>query len=304
MNAAIELFLEDPAAPFRHQFMLEALGVGTLVGVVCAMLSCYLVLKGWSLMGDAISHAMLPGIVLAYIVGLPLSVGAFAAGLLCASATGFIKSHSRVKEDTVMGIVFTGLFGLGLVLFTKVQTDVHLNHILFGSLLGISQSLIIQTALIGGLTLIAILVLRKDLLLFCFDANHARSIGLNTTLLYYVLLSLVALAIVVSLQAVGIILVMAMLITPGCIGFLLSRRFTPMLQIAAGSAVLSSVVGVYISYFINGATGACIVLVLAFQFLLAMIFAPRRGLLARHFLTPAPTRSGALEIRASERADC
>lgn len=281
MNAALELLLQDPVAPFRYRFMLEALGVGALVGVVCALLSCYLVLKGWSLMGDAISHAMLPGIVIAYIVGLPLAVGAFAAGLFCAGATGFIKSNSRVKEDTVMGIVFTGLFGLGLVLFTKVKTDIHLNHILFGSLLGIPQTLITQTAIIGGLTLIAILLLRRDLLLFCFDANHARSIGLNTTRLYYTLLSLVALAIVVSLQAVGIILVIAMLITPGCIGLLLSRRFTGMLWIAAGSAVVSSLMGVYISFFINGATGACIVLVLALLFVITMIFAPRNGLLAQ-----------------------
>ncbi len=284
MNAAIELFLQDPVAPFRYRFMLEALGVGALVGVVCALLSCYLVLKGWSLMGDAISHAMLPGIVLAYIIGIPLSIGAFAAGLFCATATGFIKSHSRVKEDTVMGIVFTGLFGLGLVLFSKVETDIHLNHILFGSLLGIPQALIIQTAIVGGLTLTAVLILRKDLLLFCFDANHARSVGLNTTRLYYTLLSLVALAIVVSLQAVGIILVIAMLITPGCIGLLLSQRFSRVLWIAAGSAVISSLVGVYVSFFINGATGACIVLALVAQFLLAMFFAPKNGLLARRFV--------------------
>lgn len=284
MTAAFELFLQDPVAPFRYQFMLEALGVGALVGVVCALLSCYLVLKGWSLMGDAISHAMLPGIVLAYIFGLPLAVGAFAAGLFCAGATGYIKSHSRVKEDAVLGIVFTGLFGLGLVLFTKVKTDVHLNHILFGSLLGIPQALIIQTVIIGGLTLMAILLLRNDLLLFCFDPNHARSIGLNTNRLYYTLLSLVALAIVVSLQAVGIILVIAMLITPGCIGFLLSDRFTPMLWIAAASAVGSSILGVYVSFFINGATGACIVLVLVLFFLIAMIFAPKKGLLARQLM--------------------
>ncbi len=281
MSGAIDLFLQDPVAPFRYQFMLEALGVGALVGVVCALLSCYLVLKGWSLMGDAISHAMLPGIVIAYLIGLPLSIGAFAAGLFCASATGFIKSHSRVKEDTVMGIVFTGLFALGLVLFSKVPTDLHLNHILFGSLLGIPQALIIQTAIIGGLTLVAVLVMRKDLLLFCFDPDHARTIGLNTTRLYYTLLSLVALAIVVSLQAVGIILVIAMLITPGCIGFLLSHRFSHMMWIATGSALVSSLVGVYVSYFINGATGACIVLVLVLQFLLAMVFAPKNGLLAR-----------------------
>lgn len=285
MSAALELFLQDPLAPFRFRFMLEALGVGVLVGVVCALLSCYLVLKGWSLMGDAISHAMLPGIVLAYVIGLPLAVGAFAAGLFCAGATGFIKSHSRIKEDAVLGIVFTGLFGLGLVLFTKVKTDVHLNHILFGSLLGIPQSLIIQTAIIGSLTLGAVLLLRKDLLLYCFDPSHARTIGLNTTRLYYTLLSLVAMAIVVSLQAVGIILVIAMLITPGCIGFLLTHRFTHMLWIAVLSAVLSCVLGVYVSFFINGATGACIVLVLALGFVLTMIFAPKNGLLARQLMS-------------------
>ena len=271
-------------SPFQYDFMLVALGVGMLVGAVCAVLSCFLVLKGWSLMGDAISHAVLPGIVLAYLIGVPLAVGAFCSGLFCAVGTGFIKSHSRVKEDTVMGVVFTGMFALGLVLFTKVETDQHLNHILFGSLLGIPRAQLIQTVVIGGATLLVTLALRKDLLLFCFDPAHARSIGLNTTVLNYVLLSLVALTIVAALQAVGIILVVAMLVTPGCFGYLLTDRFSRMLLLAVGSAVASCLGGVYVSFFLNGSTGACIVLFQSAFFLAALVFAPKRGLLANRIL--------------------
>ncbi len=277
-------------SPFQFDFMLNAFAIGALVGTVCAVFSCFLVLKGWSLMGDAISHAVLPGIVLAYAAGIPLPIGAFFSGLLCAVGTGFIKSHSRVKEDTVMGVVFTGLFALGLVLFTKIDSDQHLNHILFGSLLGIPRAQIIQTAGIGGTTLLITLLLRKDLLLFCFDPLQARSVGLNTTVLNYTMLSLLALTIVASLQAVGIILVIAMLVTPGCIGFLLADRFSRMQWIAVASAVFSSLTGVYVSFFINGSTGSCIVLVQAFLFVLALVFAPKRGLLAnrRRGPTPAP----------------
>ncbi|HRH95453.1 MAG TPA: metal ABC transporter permease [Prosthecobacter sp.] len=267
-------------APFQYGFMQEALLVGALVGAVCAVLSCYLVLKGWSLMGDAISHAVLPGVVAAYMLGLPLAVGAFASGLLCATATGWIKSNTRIKEDTVMGIVFTGLFALGLVMFTKVETDAHLNHILFGNILGIERDDMIQTITASLLTLTVILFMRKDLLLFCFDAAHARAIGLNTNLLYYVLLGLLAATIVASLQAVGIILVVAMLITPGCTARLLTDRFDHMLMIAASSSVLASCLGVYVSFFINGATGACIVLAQACLFALAFVFGPKQGLIA------------------------
>ena len=266
--------------PFEFPFMRDAFAVGALVAAVCAVFSCYLVLKGWSLMGDAISHAVLPGIVLAYVTGLPLAVGAFASGLLCAVGTGFIKSHSRVKEDTVMGVVFTGLFALGLVLFTKIESDQHLNHILFGSLLGIPREQVVQTALIGGAALAVTLVLRRDLMLFCFDPGHARTIGLSPRFLNYAMLCLLALTIVASLQAVGIILVVAMLVTPGCIGFLLASRFGRMQWIAVASAVFSSLTGVYVSFFINGSTGSCIVLVQALLFVLALVFSPRRGLLA------------------------
>jgi ABC-type Mn2+/Zn2+ transport system permease subunit len=266
--------------PFQYSFMNEALLVGALVGAVCAVLSCYLVLKGWSLMGDAISHAVLPGVVLAYIVGLPLAIGAFVFGLLCATATGWIKSNSRIKEDTVMGIVFTGLFALGLVMHSKVQSDLHLTHILFGNILGIERSALIQTAVTAVVSLFVTLLLRRDLLLFCFDPSHARAIGQNTTLTYYLFLALLSATIVASIQAVGIILVVAMLVTPGCTARLLTDRFDRMLLIAGGSSVSASCLGVYISFFIDGSTGACIVLTQALFFTLAFVFAPKHGLLA------------------------
>jgi manganese transport system permease protein/manganese/iron transport system permease protein len=266
--------------PFRYSFMVDALLIGALVGTVCAVLSCYLVLKGWSLMGDAISHAVLPGVVGAYLLGLPLALGAFITGLFCATATGWVKANTRIKEDTVMGIIFTGLFALGLVMFTKVPTDMHLNHILFGNILGIELESKIQTYVAGGVTLVAVLIFRRDLLLFCFDPTHARTIGLNTKFLYYMLLALLAGTIVASLQAVGILLVVAMLVTPGCTAHLLSDRFDRMLWIAVASSVLSCLLGVYVSFFLNAATGACIVLAQAFFFALAFLFAPRHGLLA------------------------
>jgi len=264
--------------PFRYPFMVDAMMVGAAIGAVCAVLSCYLVLKGWSLMGDAISHAVLPGIVIAYAIGLPLAIGAFLSGLVCAVATGFIKDNSRVKEDTVMGVVFTGMFAFGLVLFTKIKSDLHLDHILFGNILGLEPGDLRNTLLVAGLTLAVILMLRRDLLLFCFDPGQARTIGLPVKLLYYLLLSLLAVTIVVSLKAVGIILVIAMLVTPGCVAYLLSDRFGTMLGIAVATAVGSSLTGVYVSFFLNASTGACIVLVQALVFLVVLGFAPKHGL--------------------------
>ncbi|MCB1048148.1 MAG: metal ABC transporter permease [Calditrichaeota bacterium] len=275
--------------PLRYGFMVEAMLISAVIGAACALLSCYLVLKGWSLMGDAISHALLPGVVLAYIAGLPLALGAFAAGLVCAGGTGWIKQHSRVKEDTVLGVVFTGMFALGLVMFSKVQTSVHLNHILFGSLLGIEREEMIQALVFGGLALITLLLKRKDLLLYLFDAGQARASGLNTTAMHYLLLVLMAATVVAALQAVGIILTVAMLITPGCIAHLLTDRFDRMLLVSAASAVSSSVIGTWLSYFLNGATGACIVLTQSLFFVFALLFAPKHGLLSRR--TAARTRS-------------
>jgi manganese/iron transport system permease protein len=258
--------------PLGYDFMQRALAVAVLVGAVCAVLSCFLVLKGWSLMGDAIAHAVLPGIVLAFVLKIPLAVGAFAAGLASALATGYLKEMSRVKEDTVMGIVFSGMFGFGLVLFTKVDTDQHLNHILFGNVLGVTSQDLIETAMIGTLVLGLVIAKRRDLLLYCFDPQHARAIGLNVRLLHYGLLVLLALTIVASLKAVGIILVVAMLIGPGATAFLVTRRFEAMLLVALLVAVGASFIGTIVSYHIDGATGPTIVLVQAVMFVAAFVW--------------------------------
>ena len=274
--------IEWITVPLSYPFMQRALIVAVLVGAVCAVLSCYLVLKGWSLMGDAISHAVLPGIVIAFALGLPLALGAFAAGLSCALLTGYLKENSRVKEDTVMGIVFSGMFGFGLVLFTKIETDQHLSHILFGNMLGVSVRDLIETALIAGGTLLVVLLRRRDLLLYCFDPNHARAIGLPVRTIHYALLTLLALTIVGALKAVGVILVIAMLVAPGATAYLLTDRFERMLVIATLVATGSSAFGTIASFHLDGATGACIVLVQAAVFVLAFLFAPKRGLIAVH----------------------
>lgn len=271
------------AVPLSYEFMQRALVVAVLVGAVCAVLSCFLVLRGWSLMGDAISHAVLPGIVLAFLAGIPLAIGAFAAGLSCALLTGYLKENSRIKEDTVMGIVFSGMFGLGLVLFTKIETDQHLNHILFGNMLGVTWRDVLETALIAGGTLLIVLAKWRDILLYCFDPQHARAIGLPVRVVHYGLLVLLSLTIVASLKAVGIILVVAMLVAPGAIAYLLTDRFERMLLIAAGIAIGSSTFGTIVSYHIDGATGPCIVLLQAAVFVAAFLLAPRVGILRRRF---------------------
>jgi len=269
------------SAPLQSEFMVRAIWVSALVGMVCSALSCYMTLKGWALMGDAVSHAVMPGVVIAYMLNLPLAVGAFVFGVGSVITIGFIKVKTRVKEDTVIGLVFTGFFALGLVLVSKVRSSIDLTHILFGNVLGISDADIVQTVVISVITLATLALLRKDLILFCFDPTHARSIGLNTTFLYYVLLSLLSLTAVAGLQTVGIILVVAMLVTPGATAYLLSDRFDYMVLIAMASGVFSSVIGTYISYYIDGATGGCIVVLQTLLFVVAMVFAPKHGLLAK-----------------------
>lgn len=267
--------------PLSYSFMQRALVVAILIGAVCSVLSCYLVLRGWSLMGDAISHAVLPGIVLAVVLGIPIAIGAFASGLSCALATGYLKENSRVKEDTVMGIVFSGMFGLGLVLMTKVETDQHLMHILFGNMLGVTWRDVAETAIIAVPTLAIVIAKRRDLLLYCFDPQHARAIGLPVRVIHYGLLVLLALTVVAALKAVGVILVVAMLITPGATAYLLTDRFDRMLAISASVSVGASIVGTLVSFHIDGATGPCIVLIQAAVFLLAFLLGPRGGLLTR-----------------------
>ena len=257
--------------PLSLDFMQRALIVAVIVGAVSAVLSCYVVLKGWSLMGDAVSHAVLPGIVIAHVIGAPLAIGAFMTGLLCAVFSGFLRANSRVKEDTVLGIVFSGLFAFGLVLFTKIDTSEHLLHILFGNLLGVRWGDIAEVAVVGGITLAIVLAKRRDLLLYCFDPTHAQAIGLPVTLLHYGLLALLAATIVAALKAVGIILVIAMLIAPGAIAFLLTQRFDRMLVIASASAIGTSVAGTILSFHIDAATGPTIVVLQAGLFVVALL---------------------------------
>ncbi len=268
--------IETLVLPFRFPFMQQAFVIAVLVAVPMALLSCFLVLKGWSLMGDAVSHAVLPGIVLAYIAGLPLAVGAFAAGMTCALATGFLKENSRIKEDTVMGVVFSGMFGLGIVLYTKIQTDVHLDHILFGDMLGVSWADVGESAVIAAISAGAILVFRRDLLLHAFDPQHAQAIGLPVRLLHYGLLTVLSLTIVGALKAVGIILAIALLISPGAIAFLLAGRFQRMLALSVAIAVTAAFLGVYLSFFLDSAPAPTIVLLLSGMFAAAFVVSRRR----------------------------
>lgn len=269
--------------PLQLGFMIRALWVSSFVGTVCAVLSCYITLKGWSLMGDAVSHAVVPGVVVAYALGLPFSLGAFVFGFGATVAIGYVKAQTRLKEDAVIGVIFTGFFAFGLVLATKIPSNIDLFHILFGNVLGISQADIIQTLVAGILTLAIILFRRKDLLLFCFDPNHAKAIGLNTQLMYYTLLSVLALTIVTALQTAGIVLVVAMLVTPGSTAYLLSDRFDRMLLISVASSVLSCLSGTYLSYHLDASTGGCIVVMMTFFFTLAMLFAPKYGIVTQKF---------------------
>lgn len=267
--------------PFQSPFLVKAIWVSAFVGLVCAVLSCYITLKGWSLMGDAVSHAVVPGVVVAYALNIPFAVGAFIFGFGATVAIGYVKSKTRLKEDAVIGVIFTGFFAFGIVLATKFPSNVDLFHILFGNVLGISQSDIIQTLIAGTITLVVILIRRKDLLLFCFDPNHAQAIGLNTKFMYYTLLSVLALTIVTALQTAGIILVIAMLVTPGSTAYLLTDRFDRMLWISIASSVFSCVMGSYLSYHLDLPTGGSIVVLMTIVFIFAMILAPKYGILAQ-----------------------
>ncbi|UPA23963.1 metal ABC transporter permease [Shinella oryzae] len=267
MSETLELAL----LPFQLGFMQNAFLVTLMIAVPMALLSCYLVLKGWSLMGDAVSHAVLPGVVGAYVLGLPFAAGAFVAGLFCALAAGYLKDNSRVKEDTVLGIVFSGMFALGLVLYVKIQPDIHLDHILFGDMLGIGASDLLETAVIAAASTGFILAFRKDLLVHAFDRQHASAIGLPVRLLHYGLLAVLSLVVVGALKAVGIIIAIAMLVAPGAIAALLTRRFPAMLAVAVLVAVGSSFCGIWLSFMIDSAPAPTIVLLMSILFVLAFL---------------------------------
>ncbi|PIE13728.1 MAG: hypothetical protein CSA68_11465 [Rhodobacterales bacterium] len=270
--------METLLQPFQFAFMNNAFVMLAIIAVPTSLLSCYMVLKGWSLMGDAISHAVLPGVVLAYLLNIPLIIGAFCAGMFCALSTGFLSHNSRIKQDTVMGIVFSGMFGFGIVLYTKITSDVHLDHILFGNMLGVGSHDLWTSGLISGFVGLAIILKRRDLLLHSFDGIQARAVGLPVGLLHYGLLTMISLTIVATLSAVGIILSIGLLIAPGAIAFLLTKRFEYMLLIAVAVTMVSGFVGVYISFFIDSAPAPTIILILSVIFIVVFV---RSGILVR-----------------------
>jgi len=259
--------------PFQFDFMVNALMISVIVAAPCALLSVFLVLKGWALMGDAMSHAVFPGVVIAWIIGIPVAIGAFIAGIFCAIVTGYLDDNSRIKRDTLMGIVFSGMFGAGLILYISIQSEVHLDHILFGDMLGVAVADIVQTSLIAAGVTLVMLLKWKDFLLHAFDPRQAKASGLNTTLLHYGLLCMIALTIVATLKSVGIILSISLLIAPGAIAVLLTRRFAQAMWLAVGLAVSVSFAGVYLSFWFDSAPAPTIVVLFTAVFVVAFIVA-------------------------------
>jgi ABC-type Mn2+/Zn2+ transport system permease subunit len=283
--------LEFLLEPFQYEYMEKAIWVCVLIGGVCGFLSAFVTLKGWSLMGDALSHAIVPGVALAYILGLPFALGSFLSGLLAAAAMAFVKAKSRIREDAVIGIVFTTFFAVGLLLISLFPARVDLKSIIFGNILGISDPDILQVLIISAFTLLALALKWRDLMLFCFDPNQARSLGLRAGFLNFLLLILLSATAVAALQAVGACLVVAMLVTPGATAYLLTDRFGKMLWLSAGMGALTSLIGAYASYFLNGSTGGCIVTLQTLLFLLCFFAAPKHGMFAarrRARMTTAP----------------
>lgn len=272
----IALLLE----PFSYHYMINAIWVSALVGGVCAFLSAYLMLKGWSLIGDALSHSIVPGVAGAYMLGLPFSLGAFFAGGLAAGAMLFLSQRTRLKEDAVIGLIFTSFFGLGLFMVSLSPTPIDIQTIVLGNILAITPDETLQLVIIAAVTLGVMLVIWKDLMVTFFDESHARSIGLRTGLLKAVFFTLLSAATVAAMQTVGAFLVIAMVVTPGATAYLLTDRFCRLILIAIAVGVLSSLLGAYLSYFLDGATGGIIVLLQLLVFLTAFLFAPKHGLLA------------------------
>lgn len=270
--------LDTLLLPFRFPFMQNAFLICIIVSIPTALLSCFLVMKGWALMGDAVSHAILPGIVVAYIFGIPLLIGAFAAGMICALATGYLAGNSRVKQDTVMGVVFSGMFGLGIVLYVAIETDAHLDHILFGNMLGVGTSDLVTAGVIALLVSGALVLKWKDLVLHSFDAAQARASGLPVNLLHYGLLAALSLTIVATLSAAGLILAIGLLIAPGAIAFLLVRTFGTMLWVSVLVCMSSMLAGTYASFFLDSAPAPTIILILTLVFVVAFV---RRLVLTR-----------------------
>jgi manganese/iron transport system permease protein len=266
--------------PFVYEYMQRAMGIAALVGAVAGLLSCYVVLKGWSLMGDALSHAIVPGVVVAWLAGIPFAIGAFAAGMLAAVTMGAIRGRTPLREDTVIGVVFTAFFGLGLFLMSLFPSNVRLKTIVFGNILGIADGDIFQMAVIAVVVLVALAVWGRDLELSLFDPVHLKAIGGSPTMMRLLLLTLLAATAVAGLQAVGAVLVIGMLVTPGATAYLLTDRFGRMCAIAAGIGGATGLLGAYASYFLDGSTGGTIVALQAALFVAVWVIAPKHGILA------------------------
>tara|TARA_B100001057_G_C22847577_1_gene949687 strand:+ start:1965 stop:2819 length:855 start_codon:yes stop_codon:yes gene_type:complete len=272
MDSLINILLE----PFVYTYMQQAFAIVLIISIPTSLLSCFLVLKGWSLMGDAIAHSVLPGVVIAYIVGIPIAIGAFIAAMISAVATGFFNDNTRLREDTIMGIVFSSMFALGIVMMTKIESGVHLDHILFGDVLGVSWQDILESAIITILVSLFIFYKGKDLMLYVFDSQHAKAIGLNINFYQYSILILLSLTIVGALKAVGMILVIALLITPGAIANLLTDSFKRMLLVSLFVSSTTSILGVYISFYINSAPAPTIIVLLSLIFIMVFFYQNRQ----------------------------
>ncbi len=277
--------------PLNYEFMIRALATTLIASIVCAVLSCWLVLIGWSLMGDAVSHAVLPGVVLAYVVGAPFALGAVIFGFLAVALIGAVRDTSRVKEDAAIGIVFSSLFALGLVLISVTPSQTDLNHIIFGNLLGVSWADLTQVIILGAITFAILVAKRRDFTLYAFDPTHAHAIGLNPKILGAALLGLLALTAVVALQAVGVVLVVAMLIIPGATAYLLTDRFGRMLVIAPAISAVCAVIGLYVSYYLDTASGGMVVLTQGAVFVLVYLFSPRHGLIGTRIVNARRRRA-------------
>ena len=266
--------------PFGYGYMINAMGVSALVGGVCAFLSAYLMLKGWSLIGDALSHSIVPGVAGAYMLGLPFALGAFLAGGLAAGAMLFLNQRTKLKEDAIIGLIFTSFFGLGLFMVSVSPTSVDIQTIVLGNILAVTPGDTLQLVVIAVVSLTILLAKWKDLLVVFFDENHARSVGLNPSLLKGLFFTLLSACTVAALQTVGALLVIAMVVTPGATAYLLTDRFPRLIAISVAIGAISSFIGAYISYFLDGATGGVIVVLQTLVFLAAFVLAPKHGLLA------------------------
>ncbi len=266
--------------PFAYGYMVNAMWVSALVGGVCAFLSAYLMLKGWSLIGDALSHAIVPGVAGAYMLGLPFSIGAFFSGGLAAAAMLFLNQRTKLKEDAIIGLIFSSFFGLGLFMVSLSPTSVNIQTIVLGNILAITPEDTLQLAIIGFVSFAVLIVKWKDLMVTFFDETHARSIGLNPTALKIMFFTLLSASTVAALQTVGAFLVICMVVTPGATAYLLTDRFPRLLVISVAIGSITSFVGAYASYFLDGATGGIIVVLQTLAFLAVFFFAPKHGMLA------------------------